>query len=309
MAIRDILYPTDFSEPARYAGHYAAACARKLNASLHVLHVPGAQFPAVPGHTGLDLATYQEAGRVAAAARMDALLREDEFRGLDLTGSVSGAIVEGEILKAAEASDLMVLGTHGRTGLSRVMLGSVTEKVIGLVSCPVLAVKHPDIAVALPWGGSIGGRRAAAPAGHLLNILVPLDGSTLAERALSEAQELARAFEAVVILFLVLSPSMTLHGTPVGPVGETDQAEAKPYLDRKQQALRAEGLMAEAVIRTGDAATEILDYAAERAVDLIAMTTHGRSGLRRWLLGSVTNKVLRGASLPVLLSRAWARLA
>ena len=69
--------------------------------------------------------------------------------------------------------------------------------------------------------------------------------------------------------------------------------------------LNREGLMVETVLRTGDAALEILDYADERNIDLIAMATHGRTGLKRWLLGSVAEKVLRASNIPVLMIRGW----
>jgi nucleotide-binding universal stress UspA family protein len=134
-------------------------------------------------------------------------------------------LIQEEILKAAQTSDLIVMRTHGRTGLRLIMLGSVTEKVIGAAPCAVLAVKHPPLERQVPWTGEAQGG--------------------------------------------------------------------------------AEGLMVEVVLRTGDAATEILDYADERGFDLIAMATHGRSGLRCWLLGSVANKVLRTTDIPVLSSRAW----
>lgn len=308
MAIHEILFPTDFSDAAHYAGRYAALLARKLGASLHVLHVPPVVAPPSPLIiTGLDFAELQRQGRLEAEARLQKLLVGEEYRGLNVKMTVAGVMVEDEILAAAEESDLIVMGTHGRTGLSRTLLGSVTEKVVGTAPCPVLAVKHPEVTTELPWGGKVTGRRKLEQTPRLLNILVPLDGSPLAEGVLGDAIPLARAFEAVVILFLVVASSLRLGGKARDAGSADEQAEADQYLQMKLQGLKAEGLMAEAAIRTGDAATEILDYADERGVDLIVMRTHGDSGLRRWLLGSVAEKVLRGADIPVLMYRAWTR--
>lgn len=307
MPIRHILYPTDFSETARYAGQYAATFARKLGASLDVLHVPAVRFPEQADDvTSLDFARYREAGRLEAAALMKTFLQAEEFCGLTVRAIVSGLIPEDEILRTAAQSDLIVIGTHGRTGLSWIMLGSVTEKVVGAAPCPVLVVKHPDVTVELPWGGVLRGRRKVGPP-RLLNILAPLDGSLLSESLLPHVQELARGFEAVVTLLLVICPSLSLNGKPVGDVDAGQLAEAERYLVGHQQALRAEGVMVEAVIRTGDAATEILDYAEEREADLTATTTHGQGGLKRWFVGSVANKILRGSDIPVLLRHAWTR--
>ncbi len=303
MAIREILYPTDLSECARYAGGYAAGLAHTLGASLHILHVPFVPSPLREGEWAD--AIYGELAR-SGLAEVQRLLHEAEFRGLQVRTTVVGGLIEEEIRKAAEKSDLIVMGTHGRTGLSRTMLGSVTEKVIGTARRPVLVVKHPDIDIELPWGEYLKrARRTQQVPPRFLNILVPLDGSPRSEMVLDEATDLARAFEAVIILFLVISPSLHLGAKPQGEPSPDDQVKGVDYLRGKQQALYREGLMVETVLRMGDAALEILDYADERSIDLIAMATHGWTGLKRWLLGSVAEKVLRASNIPVLMIRGW----
>jgi nucleotide-binding universal stress UspA family protein len=306
MPMREILYPTDFSEPARYAGHYAAMIARTLDASLQILHVATEPFaPSPAARSGLP----GEAGRSAAPAEgraaLQRLLEEGEFSGLNARTTVATGIIAEEILKAAQTSDLIVMGTHGRTGWPHLMLGSVTEKVIGVAPCAVLAVKHPPLRRAVPWTGEVRGRATMHRSPRLLNILIPLDGSSLSECVLRDTTALARAFEAVVTLFLVMSPSLLLNEEPLIEVRGNARVEAEQYLSATQRGLEAEGLMVEVVLRTGDAATDIIEYAEARDIDLIAMATHGRSGLRRWLLGSVANKVVRATDVPVLLSRAW----
>jgi len=306
MAIREILYPTDFSPGGRYAGEYAAMLARKLGASVHILHVPFVSFSGEEADVPWERLARR--GARQAEAPMKRLLDEPELQGLHARTTIVAGIVEDEILKATKTADLIVMGSHGRTGLSRMMLGSVTQKIAASASCPVLVVKHPDIEVQLPWGERLKGAAVAHPARHgFLNILVPLDGSPLSEMALQEAKEIARAFEAVLVLFLVLSAPLHLAGLPAGELNPADRMTVEAYLQRKQEALHKDGLMVEVVIRTGDAAMEILNYATERGIDLIAMTTHGWTGLKRWFLGSVAEKVLRASSIPVLLSRAWTR--
>lgn len=306
MTIHEILYPTDFSEAARYAGRYAASLAQKLGASIHALHVPLIPLPPIPGElSGLTLAKLYEAGRLKAEARLQELLQEEGFRGLSVRTTVAVGIVEDEILKAAEESDLIIMGTHGRTGLSRAMLGSVTEKVARLAPQPVLAVKHPEVKVELPWGGILAGRRKAKEGVHFQRILVPLDGSALAEGILPEVKDLARPFRAEITLLRVIPPYLTPGVKPPEEGWAKDRAEGEAYLKAKQQELEAEGFRVQTEIRYGNPAEEILDSAEQSDTDLIAMATHGRSGLRRWLLGSVAEKVLRGSDIPVLLYRAW----
>lgn len=308
MAIREILYPTDFSDCAHHAGRYAALLARKLGAALHVLHVP---FVPSPLHQGAWAAVSAE--HLVHIAQHDAdhyferLRSEAEFQGLTVRTTVERGLVEEVIRNVAERSDLLVMGSHGRTGLARVMLGSVAEKVAGTARCPVLVVKHPDVTVALPWGDQVSVLpKAGQKSPRVLNILVPLDGSLRSEMVLDGAKEIACVCEAVLILFMAVSAPLQVPGVTPGGITPEEHTEIGGYLRNREEVLRREGFMAEAVQRTGDdAALAILEYAERRDVDVTAMTTHGRSGLRRWLLGSVAEKVLRASSVPVLLYRAW----
>jgi nucleotide-binding universal stress UspA family protein len=306
MVIRKILYPTDFSEPARHAGRYATMLARTLDASLRILHVPYAPFPpASEPQTGPSFDEFRKAAREESQAALQRLLEEEEFRGLDVSTTLATGLIEDEILNAAQTSDLVVMGTHGRSGLSRFMLGSVTEKVIGVAPCAVLAVTHPPLERELPWAGGARRRAHARRPPRLLNILIPLDGSTLSESVLRDTKALARSFGAVVTLLMVMSPSLMLDEDARIAGKDNPREGTEQYLRAMQRDLETEGLMVEVVHRTGDAAMKILEYADERDTDLIALATHGRSGLRRWLLGSVANKLLRAADVPVLVSRAW----
>ena len=137
-------------------------------------------------------------------------------------------------------------------------------------------------------------------------ILVPLDGSELAMKALGPAENLARISE--IILFQVV-PFMPIYGSPelVTPliIDERQKESAERYLTKLAEDLNQKGIKAKAIVKTGhQIAIEIIDFAKENQVDLIVMCTHGRSGITRWVLGSVTLKVLTRAETPILLLRA-----
>jgi len=130
-------------------------------------------------------------------------------------------------------------------------------------------------------------------------ILVPLDGSPLAEAILDHVEAVAAPLGAEVILLQVLP------GTGVLPdQAQREEESARSYLGRKVEQLRAKGINARFAVRHGDPAPEILDYAEDNKVDAIAMSTHGRSGIGRWVFGSIAEKVLRGTNIPILLVRA-----
>jgi len=139
-------------------------------------------------------------------------------------------------------------------------------------------------------------------------ILVPLDGSELAKTALDQAEKLAKTFDAEIILFQVV-PFMPIYGSPelVTPliVDEKQKEAAEKYLANLAEELRKKGLKVAAMVRTGQqVAVEIIDFAKETRVDLIIMCTHGRSGISRWVLGSIAHKVLTRAETPILLVRS-----
>ena len=139
-------------------------------------------------------------------------------------------------------------------------------------------------------------------------ILVPLDGSELAKKALDQAEKLAKAFDAEILLFQVV-PFMPIYGSPelVTPliVDEKQKESAERYLLDLTEDLGKEGFKVTSMVKTGQqVAVEIIDFAKERKVDLIVMCTHGRSGITRWVLGSVALKVLTRAETPILLLRS-----
>ena len=146
-------------------------------------------------------------------------------------------------------------------------------------------------------------------------ILVPLDGSKLAEAVLPYIEELVSkvtpGLKVEVTLFQVLSPTYyVIAGEASAPVPYTEveieqiKKKTMDYLDKASEGLRSKGTIVECKVGVGKAAEEIIKAADEINADLVAMSTHGRSGLSRWAFGSVTAKVLRGGNMPVLMVRA-----
>jgi nucleotide-binding universal stress UspA family protein len=201
------------------------------------------------------------------------------------------------ILDRARAvnSDLIAMTTHGRSGFVRWALGSVAERVVQGATVPVLLV---------------GETQDGAGAG-LRHILVPLDGSTLAEQALPLAQTLASATGAhLLLLQVVQAPDEGSKRILWGSVAEADAvlarwcADAEHYLRQRANELQETGVTAEVRAVLGNPDKVIHNLVADEAIDLIVMSTHGRSGLSRWYYGSVANKVMRSVGCPLLLVRS-----
>lgn len=141
------------------------------------------------------------------------------------------------------------------------------------------------------------------------HILIPLDGSELAELALVDAFSLAQLNQAEVTLLQIVSPIEHIIGDAnqlllVDELWALQEEAALHYLKNVSEREEYKNLAVHIAVEMGAAAEKIIDYAHRQPIDLIVMATHGRSGLRRWVYGSVADKVLRGANLPILLVRA-----
>jgi nucleotide-binding universal stress UspA family protein len=205
-----------------------------------------------------------------------------------------------EIVDYAEQADIqqIVMATHGYSGISRWRHGSVAERVLQSAGVPVLLVrarekKTDDIRQAMPCQ----------------RIMVPLDGSPVAEQVLPPAVSVAQALDAEIVLFRVpiVQISGSLSGEWVlpleGTLGTADEI-AGVYLNRVAEHLREQGIKVSTAMQMGGVASVITEYAEANEIDLIAMCTHGRTGLARWALGSVADRVLRAGNIPLLLVRA-----
>lgn len=180
---------------------------------------------------------------------------------------------------------LLALATHGRRGLERLRLGSVAEEVVRHADVPLL-IARPETAAA----------RGRA-------ILVALDGSARAEAVLPDVVALAGATGRPVELVRAVFPAVTAGGLGEFPM-YFPQEDPAPYLEEVAARLEQQGVRARPVALAGRASAEILAYAEEAGAGLICLTTHGRTGLRRALMGSIAEELLRCAPCPVLVRRA-----
>lgn len=291
--IRHILFATDFSDCANRAQAYAVFMAAAYGAALDILHV-------LELHPGLDPvypinALYLDQLRKEADHQIEAFLNWIQQEGISATGRQVIGIPSQRIIEAAQASsaDLVVLGTHGRTGLEHILLGSTAERVVRGAPCPVLTVR--GLRASKPEG------RASGPPA-MRRLLVPIDFSDCSLEALEYAAQLAKQFDASVMILHVMEPvayglDFTLsHASE----GERRRAAMQSRLSALADAFRAQGLIAEHALRGGVPAQSILAMAQEQAWDLIVMGTHGRHGVARLLAGSVAEAVLRSAPCPVL---------
>jgi nucleotide-binding universal stress UspA family protein len=219
--------------------------------------------------------------------------------GLDVAVDVRFGPAADVIVEAALGQPVMmiVMATHGYSGLKRWALGSVTDKVIHATATPVFIV-----------------RAEVQPRERTLKrIMVPLDGSALARQALPLATALATASGAELLLMHAIAatieayPGFPSRGRPVPQLAEVLAAlrdHATSELCAQADALRVRDIAVKTVVVNGHAAEVLVDEAARRGVDLIVMATHGYSGLKRWALGSVADKVLHATTTPLLLVRA-----
>lgn len=299
--MQTILVPLDGSSFGEHALPTALALARRGAMRIALVHVHQLVVPAPA-----------PAGGALYDPGVDALIREEEEAYLaDIAhrlaavwdGPITQTLLEAPIAEglcryAEEINTaLIVLSTHGRGGIARAWLGSVADRLLRQSPVPILVV-HP---------GEAPPDLSAEPPIH--HILIPLDGSPLAEQAVELAVWLGRLMHARYTLLRVVEP--VIRGFLIDGAEPTIDVEAQEaawqratdYLADVAARLRARGLTVTPEVHVGRPATEITECALARGVNLIAMTTHGRGGVARLLIGSVADKVLRGATLPLLVHR------
>lgn len=306
--IRSILVPLDGSSFGEHALPLAASLARRAGATVHLVHVHQPEAMAtVDGIAllgSLDLHLRQDEQAYLA----DAARRVKEIAPLALTT----ALVDGDIVPILRAYaeqhniDLVVMSTHGRGALGRFWLGGIAEDLMRKMTRPVLLVR--------PEEGKPDLHRQV----DLKTILLPLDGTALAEQVIEQALTLGKPFEARFTLVRVTRPVLRPTYLPEGEgilglehyVEQLEELQQKivkefqHYLDGVAAKLTARGFATTTrVVVNEEPAAGILGVAAACHADLIAMETHGRHGLTRLMLGSVADKIVRAGIVPVLLSR------
>ena len=280
-SFRQILVATDYSTSSEQAVETAAALATRFGAELTVTNVidhGGFPFPMPKGL------------REAARARLDETVVGLRARMLSASGVLREGIAWDEICaSAADASaDLLVIGSRGRLGLPRILLGSVAERVIRLSPVPVMTVRSSS-EVAILTGGM----------GRFRHILAPTDFSEASRQGVDFAVKLALELEAALTLVYAYQPPNFAYFI-LDEVASSAEAQIRGLLDEQLVRVRARFPKAEGVVRQGDPSHGILDAAKARGADLIVLSTHGRHGAQRVLLGSVAEKIARLSPVPVL---------
>jgi nucleotide-binding universal stress UspA family protein len=298
-----ILVPLDGSTFGEHALPVALALARRGRLGLalaHVHHIAAAYPSAAAG------------GAPLFAPGVDLLIREQEEAYLaDVAdrirarwdGPVSHALLDAPVADAlcrhAVEIDaaVIVLCTHGRGGMARAWLGSVADRLLRQSPVPILVV-HPAT-----------GAPDLDHEPRLRHLLVPLDGSSLAEQALDPAVWLGRLTGAHLTLLRVVEPVVRgfyVDGTQPSVDVEAEEAAwryAADYLADVAQRLREQGVTVATEAVVGRPAAAILEAAGRDAIDLIAMATHGHGMTARMLVGSVADKLIRGAQMPLFVTR------
>ena len=309
----NIIVPLDGSDASRQVLPYARSIAKTVGATLHLIGVleplnrvdnlsrmgSGAQnAPMSQSELVLseDWRALVGGLRREARERLDAAAEESRSRGIETTVELLEGEAAEQIIAAGnrQGESLIAMSTHGRSGIGRWMLGSVTDKVVKHTSTPVLIIRA---------------QREEPPDDVALSkVVLPLDGSELAERAIPHAVAFANAFGAGITILRSSSP--TAYG-----FGYADYYAAQTYTDISSEVLsdvrdyvtsavgRIQGMgVASVEERTpeGNPGAAIIDEVGDDRTKLVVMTTHGRTGVGRWVLGSVTDRVIQHSAGPVM---------
>jgi nucleotide-binding universal stress UspA family protein len=302
---RLIIVPLDHTTSSEDALPWATSIATAAGCPIRLVHVasPPALGTELYGAMVLNAAGIEEMRR-ASERSLHALAGEvAATTGLGVTpvvldGGLPGALVD---YVRESGADLVVMTTHDRGRLERLLLGSVAESVVRATSVPVLLVRTDE------------GSPVTDKPPTLRRLLIPLDGSAFAGQVIPHAVTLATLTHAEITLLSVVDPVLAIasealaeEDTSLSPRRDADEETEldSTFLDRVAEPLRARGMVVHVRALTDRRpAHAIVTYAAQHAIELIAMTTHGRGALRRLVAGSVADAVLRTSPAPLLMFR------
>ncbi|MEX2401979.1 MAG: universal stress protein [Rhodothermales bacterium] len=290
--VRNILVTTDLAEDSLWSIRYGWTLAARFGAELHV-------FYADVLHGPLHGASDTVRADTEVASRLDELTTRIADEDRDGSRVKVRYAIERDVYPAPaildyadnQDVDLIVMGTHGRRGVSRLVLGSVAEEVVREAKCAVMTIRKPE--------GEVPDHV------DMTSVLVPFDFSEHAEQALAHAKELAAAFGARIELLHVIEEQLhpAFYGITVQSIYDLDPDIEQKSVDHMKEAFESiagPDVRVAYEARGGSPAREIADYADEIGASLIVMGTHGLTGLEHFLLGSTTERVLRRAKVPVL---------
>lgn len=293
--IRNILFARDFSPSSNKALAYGIDLAERTGAAMHMMYVQ-VQKPDLleaPKISAMPIdklqAKFKQRNRTSLGPfGLDA---DDErlFHHIERDEAAGPALVR---FAERKDMDLIVMGTHGRRGMRRVIYGSVAEDVLRTAPCPVLITRAED---------------GQTKPDSIERVVVPVDFSELSEGAFQYAQGLARIYDVSLRLIHVVENPATpaIYGLQSDQgVSREMKARAEHTLEDWVKGLEEDGLEGSSVVYRGDPEDTIID-STSGASDLIVMATRGLSGLRRTMIGSVTEGVIRRAEGPVIAARQF----
>jgi nucleotide-binding universal stress UspA family protein len=295
MKVNKILCPVDFSATTEAGLATATSVATEYGAELvlfHVLNFPFAQIEALP--PGFDVEAYYDTMATEADAQMATMVDADAADFMRATTRTVRGLPYAEIVRMCEDEDidLVVMPTHSRGGLSRLLMGSTAERVVRMVDCPVLTVHAADAAAFKPK-----------------TILCATDFSDSSDAALRYACGVAQQYGATLTLLHVVTlweydPGNPSWRFPALPEEFRQTMAEGPLAQLDDRSALCTGLEVETLLLRGvDAADEIVRVAGDIDADLVVVGTHGHTGLVHALLGSVADKVVRNFDGPVLTVR------
>ncbi len=302
---KKILVPLDGSDLAECVLPYVESLASAEDkVSITFLYVITIDIPLASQKYKSSIEADARSGAESYLKRLFAKLKyKDIATSVITTGKAAEAIVD---YADKENIDLIIMATHGRSGLSRWSHGSVADKVLHNSKIPVWLINSNAI------------KRTFPRKGHKISILIPLDGSKLAEGVLKHVNALSsqmgkenvdiHIFRAVELFAppFIYPPEMPIN------LEEYLQYEKKravdicaEYLQKVLRKTEKEGLQASYATLEGNPADVIIDYANKKDIDFIVMSTHGRTGISRWAFGSIAEKVMQSSPCPVFIVRSW----
>ncbi|HWP58572.1 MAG TPA: universal stress protein [Candidatus Acidoferrales bacterium] len=296
---KHILVPLERSNLSESVLPYVRRLARDFNVPVELLHVIDPEIIDAARQPGGRARGSVERSIKENALRYLTRIAASFPRGAEITSALEIGKTAEVILghAAARPATLVAMATHGRSGIERWLLGSVASSVLAATTNPLLLVRPAE-------NFDVSGIASLA------RLLVPLDGSALAEKVLPHVEALSGTLNLDVVLLRVYR---VMEAAYIADEYRFDldlrkkkiKADAQKYLERKVRQLRNKGARrVSSLLAEGDAAGEIIAHARAVPETLIVMCTHGRTGLARWMLGSVADRVVRNSGDPVLLIRA-----
>jgi nucleotide-binding universal stress UspA family protein len=292
MRLKNIICATDFSEPSKHAADYGVALAKEFSARLYMCHVIDMSYAAMYGECK-DPVELEERIMRQANESLRSSIGEDP---LDWEPRISKGHTSDEINRMATdiGVDLAITATHGRSGLKRWILGSVTERLIRTLPCPLLVVRSPEHDFVSPGSQKV----------KLDRILVGCDFSPDSNLSFQYALALARQFQCELHLAHVIESTIYKHILKSGPERGQDQHALFKELDEKLKNMIPGEAHACCAPRTellaGQPYEELTKYAVTHNIDLIVLGVRGHSLMETLFLGSTTDRVVRQAPCPVL---------